>query len=84
VNKAPKDFPIETECQSRGVGQGSHVELAEMFFSKAHTLNMELVKVFKLGSHSSGITGRVGSILVELKKLWEQLTGAKNSSTMAR
>jgi len=71
VNKAPKDFLIEPECQGRGVGQGSHVKLVAMFFGKENTLNTKLVKMFKPGSCSSGIKGRVGSILVELGKLLE-------------
>jgi len=55
-----------------------------MFFSRAHIFYTELVEVFTPGSHSSGIKGGVGSILVKLEKLWEQLVGAKNSSRMAR
>jgi len=83
-NEDPKDYPIETEGQGRGEGQGSHVELAAMFFGKLHTINTNLVKVFKPWSYSSGIKEKVGHFLVELKKLWELWAGVKNASRMAR
>jgi len=41
----------------------------------SHTLNTKLIKLFKLRSHGSGVKGRVGSILAELEKLWEELVG---------
>ncbi len=68
-------FLIKPQHEGGGVSKSSHIELAAVFFSKVHSINMELVQFLKLGANRQIVKGRISSILVKLEQLGEEAVG---------